>query len=124
MKSVPALIASLFLLSAFGQAQSLPQTPLVSPDVHTDGSVTFRYLDPNAKEVLVELEGGKPAPMQKDEQGVWNFTTAPLPPDYYGYLIRADGVPVIDPRNSLLLPTCCRRKAWCTCRAQLHCHGK
>jgi enterochelin esterase-like enzyme len=104
MKLVPVWTASLFLLTAFAPAQTPPPQPLVSPDVHADGSVTFRYLDPNARQVLVELEGGTPAPMQKDDAGVWSFTTAPLEPDYYGYLFRADGVPVIDPSNSLILP--------------------
>ena len=78
--------------------------PLVSPDVHANGSVTFRYLDPNALEVFLELEGAKPVMMQKGETGVWSTTTAPLQPDYYGYIFRADDVPVIDPSNSLILP--------------------
>ena len=80
--------------------------PLVSPDVHSDGSVTFSFLDPNAKEVLLELEGAgnEPVHMQKDEFGVWSITTRSLPPDYYGYDFRADDVGLSDPSNPLLLP--------------------
>lgn len=80
--------------------------PLVSPDVHSDGSVTFNFLDPNAKEVLLELEGAgnEPVHMQKDEFGVWSITTRPLQPDYYGYDFRADDVALMDPSNPLLLP--------------------
>ena len=87
-------------LAGFAQAPA----PIVSPDVHTDHSVTFRFRDPNAKEVLLGLEGAKPMPMQKDEQGVWSITTAPLEPDYYGYSFRADGVGLVDPSNSLMKP--------------------
>jgi len=78
--------------------------PIVSPDVHTDGSVTFRFHAPNALEVKLALEGAEPVAMQKDDQGVWSVTTAPLAPDYYGYSFVADGVRLIDPSNPLLKP--------------------
>jgi enterochelin esterase family protein len=42
--------------------------------------------------------------MHKDGQGVWSVTTAPLPPDYYGYSFVADGVRLIDPLNPFLKP--------------------
>jgi enterochelin esterase family protein len=42
--------------------------------------------------------------MQKDDQGVWSVTTAPLPPDYYGYSISVDGVRNLDPYNHVLVP--------------------
>jgi enterochelin esterase-like enzyme len=81
-----------------------PPAPLVSPDVHSDGSVTFRFRAPNAQEVKLALEGAEPVAMQKDEQGVWSVKTAPLSPDYYGYSFVADGVRLIDPSNPLLKP--------------------
>lgn len=96
---------SLFLFSAIALAQPAPLPPVVSPEVHADGSVTFRFRDPNAKQVLLHLEGAAdPTPMQKDDQGVWSVTTAPLEPDYYGYDFEADGVFLIDPSNQLLKP--------------------
>ena len=76
-----------------------PPAPLVSPEVHADGSVTFRFRAPNAKEVELAREGAEPQAMQKDDQGVWSLTTAPLAPDYYGYSFVADGVRLIDPSN-------------------------
>lgn len=79
-----------------------PPAPIVSPEVHPDRSVTFRFRDPNAKEVMLNLEGTKPQPMQKDDQGVWSITTAPLEPDYYGYSFVADGVSLTDPSNYLM----------------------
>ena len=44
-------------------------------------------------------EGAEPVAMQKDDKGVWSVTTAPLPPDYYGYSFVVDGVRPIDPYN-------------------------
>ena len=81
-----------------------PPVRLISPEVHADSSVTFRFRAPNAREVKLDLEGAEPAPMQKDDQGVWSVTTSPLAPDYYGYSFSADGVRLIDPENPLLVP--------------------
>jgi enterochelin esterase-like enzyme len=81
-----------------------PPAPLVSPDVHTDGTVTFRFRAPNAQDVKLALEGTQPEAMQKDDQGVWSVTTAPLAPDYYGYSFVADGTRSLDPLNHWLTP--------------------
>jgi enterochelin esterase-like enzyme len=81
-----------------------PPAPVVSPEVHPDRSVTFRFRAPNAAEVKLEREGAKPVAMQKDEHGVWSVTTAPLAPDYYGYSFVADGVRLMDPQNPRLIP--------------------
>ena len=83
-----------------------PPAPLVSPEVHPDGSVTFRWRAPNAKEVKLEREGAEPEAMQKDkdDDGLWSVTTAALAPDYYGYSFVADGVRSLDPSNPALVP--------------------
>ena len=83
-----------------------PQMPpwLVTPEVHPDNTVTFRFRAPNAQEVKFGREGTDPVPMQKDDQGVWSVTTAPLPPDYYGYSYSVDGVRNLDPYNHSLVP--------------------
>ncbi len=82
-----------------------PPQPLISPEVHSDRHVTFRFRAPNAKEVMLAREGNEsPLPMQKDEQGVWRVTTDPLEPDFYGYSFVADGVSLIDPSNPLIKP--------------------
>ena len=91
------------LLPALAQPpQTLP--PVNSPEVHADRSVTFRFRDPNAKEVLLAREGAQRIPMQKDEEGVWTVTTDPLEPDLYGYSFVADGVGLIDPSNPGMKP--------------------
>jgi len=107
------LVSCAFVFSAFASAQQAkpappppPQRPpaLVTPEVHSDNSVTFRFLAPNAQEVKLAREGSEPVPMQKDDKGVWSVTTPPLPPDYYGYSIIVDGVRSLDPFNHLLVP--------------------
>jgi enterochelin esterase-like enzyme len=77
---------------------------LVTPDLHPDNSVTFRFRAPNAQEVTLAREGAEQVAMQKDDKGVWSVTTAPLAPDYYGYSILVDGVRSIDPYNHWLKP--------------------
>lgn len=92
------------LFSATALAQQ-PPVRIVSPQVHPDNSVTFRLRDPNAKSVMLRLEGETvPREMTKDEQGIWSIKTAPLSPDYYGYSFVADEVGLIDPSNWLLKP--------------------
>lgn len=106
----------MFLLLAFVAARLVaqdtkPVTPpsppprLVTPEVHSDDSVTFRFRAPNAQEVKLAHEGAAdPIAMQKDENGIWTVNTAALPPGYYGYSILVDGQRNIDPYNPLLQP--------------------
>jgi enterochelin esterase family protein len=103
------LFCPMFFLPAsmlLGQSpqRTQPPPPLISPEVQPDNRVTFRFRAPNAKEVLLAREGSEPAPMQKDEQGVWSITTVPLEPDLYGYSFVADGVRLIDPSNHQMKP--------------------
>ena len=97
------LAFALAVLPALAQ-QPAPPPPIVSPEVHSDRTVTFRFRDPNAKEVFLGREGTTRVAMQKDEQGVWSITTDPLDPDFYGYSFIADGVGLIDPSNSAMKP--------------------
>ena len=73
--------------------------PVVSPEVQKDGRVIFRLRAPNAKEVQVHCEGVKDSAMQKDDQGVWSFTTEPLEPDIYTYSFSVDGLRMLDLSN-------------------------
>jgi enterochelin esterase-like enzyme len=78
---------------------------IVSPEVQSDGHVTFRFRSPNAAKVELSLEGQRDhTPMQKDDQGVWSVTIGPLQPDFYGYAFVQDGVALVDPSNPLLKP--------------------
>jgi enterochelin esterase family protein len=113
MKISSALIVFCSMLSSSLPAQQtkpatpappLPPPALVTPEVHSDNSVTFRFRAVNAQDVKLAREGGDPLPMQKDDQGIWTVNTPPLPPDYYGYSIVLDGQRSIDPYNPLLKP--------------------
>ncbi len=109
MKSIRTTLLSVALLlcmALVGQAQrsaapSWVLGPAVrSPEVHPDKRVTFRITAPNAKEVGVNCSafGGKA--MVKGEKGVWEYTSAPLEPDYYTYNLVVDGAILIDPANT------------------------
>ena len=111
MKLYSALVSFALVSTALAQdakpAAPPPQMPppaLITPEVHSDNSVTFRFRAPNAQEVKLTREGAEALAMQKDDAGVWTVNTAPLPPDYYGYSIVVDGQRLIDPYNSLLKP--------------------
>jgi len=107
------LLFSLLATSVLSMAQQAqpaqpepPEPPrLVTPEVHPDHSVTFRFRAANAKEVKLQREGAAQSiPMQKDDQGVWSVTTPPLEPDFYGYSFLVDGQAAVDPYNHLLKP--------------------
>ena len=111
MKLCSALIAVALISPARAQdakpATAPPPTPppaLITPEVHSDNSVTFRFRAPDAQEVKLAREGAQPLAMQKDDSGIWTVNTTPLPPDYYGYSIIVDGQRLIDPYNALLKP--------------------
>jgi enterochelin esterase family protein len=87
---------------AWAQQQQKP--PIISPDVQPDRRVTFRLEAPNAKAVLLNREGAKAVPMQKDQSGLWTVTTEPLEPDLYGYSFTVDGVNILDPENVHIKP--------------------
>lgn len=99
----------LFLLSVLVTSASLAQQAQVpkvkSPVVQADGRVLFRYYDPAAHKVTVNLEGSKdPHPMQKDAAGIWSFTSQPMEPDFYGYTFSSDGADRLDPANPQAKP--------------------
>ena len=112
MKLTSPLIVIFLTTFTFAQQATKPATPppaplpaLITPEVHSDNSVTFRFRAPNAQEVKVTREGlTDPLPMQKDESGVWTVNSPSWPPDYYGYSVVVDGVRNIDPYNHLLKP--------------------
>lgn len=83
--------------------------PLNSPDVHDDGTVTFRLKAPAAQDVrltgvaiLTALGNPRqPVPFTKGEDGIWTLTVGPLRPDMYVYFFNVDGVQIADPGNTI-----------------------
>ena len=78
-----------------------------SPEIHPDGSVTFRLLAPLGQKVELRLEdasGMKPIAMAKDANDLWSVTTAPLTSDVYSYTFVVDGTEIIDPNVHQFVP--------------------
>jgi enterochelin esterase-like enzyme len=90
-----------------GAGGGFPTAALVSPDVHPDRTVTFRFSAPEATEVSLvgEINQGKgPQTMSKDDAGLWTITVGPLPPEIWIYNFRIQGIDVIDPSNPAVKP--------------------
>jgi enterochelin esterase-like enzyme len=92
-----------FLASALAHAQEAPA--FKSTEVRADGTVTFRYHDPNATKVLLHVDGMKdPIAMQKSSDGIWSAISPALAPETYGYGFEVDGRSQLDPKNSAVTP--------------------
>lgn len=71
-----------------------------SSEPNPDHTITFRYQDPAATAVVLNLDGApKPLSMAKGADGIWTYTTAPLAPEIYSYRFDVDGRPQFDPNN-------------------------
>jgi len=107
MKQITMTLATLiFALSSMAQ-QALWNRPNVqSPVKNADGTVTFNFFAPDAKQVKVNGDFNEINPqdiaMTKDEQGVWSATTGVLAPELYSYSFVTDGVRITDPSNPYL----------------------
>ena len=74
-----------------------------SAEVHADGTVTFRLIAPNAKNVeligSVVPKGQKRIRMEKSGKDRWKTTVGPLKPEIYSYSFSVDGTYTLDPHN-------------------------
>lgn len=80
------------------------QGRIVSPEVHSDRTVTFRLRAPNAQKVELSLEGAPSQAMTKGADGTWSVRTKALAPDIYGYSFNVDGTGMLDPLNPKMKP--------------------
>ena len=111
MKKLVLFLTALSLCTgAFAQQALGISTNITSPEVNPDGSVTFRLRAPKAVKVTVTgdflpaiPEGATDATttvdMVEKENGVWEYTTVPLPGELYSYAFNVDGVRMLDPSN-------------------------
>lgn len=106
MDKIPYLLTLALLCCFLESAKSQPRGPFViSPQVHDDKTVTFRYLAPDANEVWLSAQfAEEPHKMVKGDQGIWSVTVGPIAPDIYPYSFRVDGVTVMDPANVAYFP--------------------
>ncbi len=83
------------------QMAAFAMQPAVCND---DGTVTFRYKNDHAREVLTDVQFAGRLPMTRGEDGIWSVTTGPVAPDMYPYCFIVDGVSVMDPENPDYFP--------------------
>ena len=111
-KQILSVIAFVIIgtLGSFAQQALWGAPNIVSPEVKSDNTVTFRFQAPDAKEVKISgdwmpskdwIPGSEV--MSKDEKGVWSYTTSVLPSDLYGYSFMVDGLKTTDPNNVYLI---------------------
>jgi enterochelin esterase-like enzyme len=79
------------------------QKNIQSPQVESNGAVTFRFQAPNAQKVLLIMDDAKPRPMAKDTGGIWSYTET-FAPDIYRYTFSVDGTVLPDPNNPYIKP--------------------
>ena len=87
---------------------------VVSPQINEDNTVTFRYSGPNVIRVQVtgdflppqkistpngDLEIPGIAELTQNQNGVWEYTSAPLEPELYSYSFIVNGQRMNDPSN-------------------------
>ena len=101
-----ALATMLFLsIATLSAQQNLWQNePLKSPEIHADMRVTMRLYAPNAESVTLVGDFVDNVAMVRNEEGVWEYTTAPLASELYCYWFNVDGIDhVNDPANSYVM---------------------
>jgi len=98
-------------LTAFFTLFSLPlmvmaqqrTLPFISPEVHADKTVTFRFRAPDAREVKLDSQiTSERQQMTRDENGIWSVKIGPVKPDIYPYCFVVDNIQVADPVNPLI----------------------
>lgn len=98
------LTACLWLTVSAAAQQNVKfmESSIESPVVNADRSVTFTVAAPDAHAVAVhgdwEANGGT-ADLVNCGQGIWKYTTPPLPSEMYTYRLTVDGVDGLDPTN-------------------------
>jgi enterochelin esterase-like enzyme len=102
MKTVA--LALLLIVTIAGPTLAQRGAPAVrSPEIHSDGRVTFRLAAPNATDVRVSGDFlPAPQPLQKDEKGIWTTTVGPVKPELYTFQVSVNGVSAV--RGPLNIP--------------------
>jgi len=113
MNRILALVTAVLLLPVLpGESQEAiwGGGEITSPEIHNDNTVTFRIMAPEAGEVKISgdwmpYEGWLPGSvvMNKDEKGLWTYTTAVLEPELYSYAFLVDGLRVSDQNNVYMI---------------------
>ena len=120
MKRLIMMAAAVLMCATSWAQQALwGAAPVVSPEIHSDNTVTFRLKAPKAVSVQVTgdflpartietprgiWEAPGIADLKEGKDGVWEFTTSePLKPELYSYSFIVDGLKMMDPSNVYLI---------------------
>lgn len=120
MKRLTILTTILFVcLIGYAQQALWGSSPIVSPEISNDNTVTFRLKAPKAVRVQVtgdflpaqkiktpngEFDIPGIADLQEGKDGIWEFTTPkPLQPELYSYSFIVDGLRMMDPSNVYMI---------------------
>lgn len=103
LKSILAVVfCTVAIIAQAQQNIGFRAEKIISPQVNSDNTVTFRLKAPKAKSVSVkgdwEANDGV-GTMKKDKEGLWEYTTPVLPSEMYTYRFDIDGVIGLDPHN-------------------------
>jgi len=107
MTRVTFVCAAVLLFASVAAAQAPPANrppTVVSPEVLSDRRVVFRIYAPKAQAVTLnagDIPAASPT-FTKLENGVWEATTAAVPPGVFRYVFVVDGVRTLDPVNTRL----------------------
>ncbi len=107
-----ALAVVLFGISASAQQNLFISQKIESAVVNPDNTVTFRFIAPKAHNVQIAGDFAKVAEknpiggmvgigllQMEEKDGVWEYTSEPLPSELYSYMFVVDGVATLDPNN-------------------------
>jgi enterochelin esterase-like enzyme len=79
--------------------------PVVSPEIASDDTVTFRLRAPDAHSISVDGQWPNGhLTMEKNSEGVWSVMAGPVKPGVWEYSFNVDGLDMIDPDNSMNKP--------------------
>lgn len=103
LKSILAVVfCTVAIIAQAQQNIGFRAEKIISPQVNSDNTVTFRLNAPKAKSVSVkgdwEANDGV-GTMKKGKEDLWEYTTPVLPSEMYTYRFDIDGVIGLDPHN-------------------------
>ena len=116
--SITTILLVLLGMNMYAQQALFGGQNIVSPEINSDNSVTFRFNAPNADTVKITgdflpaekiktqwgvFDGPGKALLKKDANGIWSFTSQPLESDLYSYSFIVDGVTNTDPNNVYMI---------------------
>ena len=102
MKTKIFLLFAAMFITVFCFAQAPPIDGVVSPEIHSDGKVTFRIRAAKANEVTLFgdwMPVGSKQAMTKNAEGIWSVTVSSIEPTMHLYSFTVDGVTMADPVN-------------------------